>query len=448
LAIVLARNRVSPARWAAFEILRKVEDGVFSSVLLARESQLEPSDQALCHELVLGVLRWQLNLDKVIEHYSNRSIETLDKSVLIALRLGLYQLRFLTRVPASAAVDESVKLVQAARLSSARTFVNAVLRRATREPLYDPAADLSDPIDGLSVSTSHPRWLIERWIESFGLEETSSFTRANNQTPRMAFRVVRTRANQSEVLARLSAAGAVLESSDVAQGALKVSGMSPVMRGLVARGEIYLQDEASQLVAEIVDARDGERVLDLCAAPGGKATMISDRADNALVVASDVSLRRLMAVARTIAVQQLRRISLLVLDAATALPFLNDSFDRVLVDAPCSGTGTLRHNPEIRWRLAVEDIGRLVSQQHQFLLNASKVVKVGGRLVYSTCSVEKEENEDVVEQFLHSQKNFRQIPLRTGSILATPSGALRTWPHRDGTDGFFVAVLEKSQSPF
>jgi len=415
---------------------------------LAQESQLEPSDQALCHELVLGVLRWQLNLDKVIEHYSKRSIETLDKSVLIALRLGLYQLRFLTRVPASAAVDESVKLVHAARLSSARTFVNAVLRRATREPLYDPAAELSDPIDCLSVSTSHPRWLIERWIDSFGLEETSSFTRANNETPRTAFRVVRTRASQSEVLARLTAVGAALDSSDVAQAAWKVSGMSPVLRGLATKGEIYLQDEASQLVAEIVEARDGERVLDLCAAPGGKATMISDHAGNVFVVASDVSPRRLATVARTIAVQQLRRISLLVLDAATALPFSSNSFDRVLVDAPCSGTGTLRHNPEIRWRISAADIGRHASQQHQFLLNASNAVKVGGRLIYSTCSVEKEENEGVVEQFLKSHKNFRQIPLRTGSILATPSGALRTWPHRDGSDGFFVAVLEKSEGAF
>ncbi|HEV8370241.1 MAG TPA: 16S rRNA (cytosine(967)-C(5))-methyltransferase RsmB [Pyrinomonadaceae bacterium] len=438
----MVRNRVSPARWAAFEILRKVEDGVFSSVLLARESQLDPPDQALCHELVLGVLRWQLNLDKVIEHYSNRSIETLDKSVLIALRLGLYQLRFLTRVPASAAVDESVKLVHTARLSSARSFVNAVLRRATREPLYDPSTSTSNPIERIAIQTSHPYWLIERWVNSFGQEETELFARANNETPPTAFRIVRTKANQSEVLAKLSAAQVAFESSDLVQDAWRASSGSRILRELAESGEVYLQDEASQLVAEIVAAHPGERVLDLCAAPGGKATLIADRT-NAFVVASDVSRQRLATVGKSVATQQLKGISLTLLDASQPLPFQYDSFDRVLVDAPCSGTGTLRHNPEIRWRISSDDIKSLAAQQRRFLINAAKAVKAGGRLIYSTCSVEKEENEEVVEQFLQSHKNFRQISLRTGSILATPSGALRTWPHRDGTDGFFVAVLEK-----
>jgi 16S rRNA (cytosine967-C5)-methyltransferase len=444
LAIVLARSDLSPARWAAFEILRKVEDGVFSSLLLAsEETRLEPADRGLCHELVLGVLRWQLNLDKVIEHYSNRKIESLDRAVLIALRLGLYQLRFLTRVPASAAVDESVKLVQAARLSSARAFVNAVLRRATREPDYNPAASTSDQIARIAIQTSHPHWLIERWINSFGLEETEAFAAANNETPPVTFRVVQTRANQTDTVSKLNTAGIALESSRIAEGAWRASTGSRVLRELAEKGEIYLQDEASQLIAELLEVKSNERVLDLCSAPGGKTTLIADRVDRAFIVASDASSKRLSTLASSLAKQQSKGVSLMLLDASQPLPFRADSFDRVLVDAPCSGTGTLRHNPEIRWRISPDDIKRLASQQSQFLFNASQVVKPGGRLVYSTCSVEKEENEEVVTSFLARNLQFRQVPLKVGSTLATPGGNLRTWPQHDGTDGFFVAAFEK-----
>lgn len=440
----MASNRVSPARRTAFEILRKVGDGAFSSILLASEEPfLSPADRALCHEIVLGVLRWQLNLDKVIEHYSNRKIDSLDRSVLIALRVGLYQLRFLTRIPASAAVDESVKLVHTARLSSARAFVNAVLRRATREPDYNPATDAADPITKISIETSHPLWLVERWISSFGIEETTAFAEANNHTPSLAFRVVRTRTNPADVLAKLSAAGVTAEASEIVQESWRVSNGAKILREMAANGEIYLQDEASQLVAEIVDARENESVLDLCSAPGGKTTMIADRAGGAFIVAGDVSRKRLETVARAVATQQLKRVSLLLLDACRPLPFRSALFDRVLVDAPCSGTGTLRHNPEIRWRIQAEDIKRLASQQSQFLNSAAQVIKPGGRLVYSTCSVEEEENENVVAEFLSSNKHLRQVPLRSGSVLATSSGALRTWPHRQGTDGFFVAAFEK-----
>ena len=429
----------------AFEILRKVEDGVHSSVLLASEEQgLEPSDRALCHELVLGVLRWQLNLDCVIEHYSNRKIESLDRSVLLALRLGLYQLRFLSRIPASAAVDESVKIVQAARLSSAKAFVNAVLRRATREPDYNPSSEIQDPIARISVETSHPLWLIERWTNSFGFEETEAFAKANNETPQTALRIVRTKASAPEVLAKLSSAGVALESSDIAHGAWRASSGSPVLRALAQNGDIYFQDEASQLVAELLGAQQSERILDLCSAPGGKTTLVADRADGAYIVASDVSRRRLATVASSVSSQELKNVSLLLLNAVQQLPFREETFDRVLVDAPCSGTGTLRHNPEIRWRLKPDDIERLAAQQLQLLLNASSVVKVGGRLVYSTCSVEKEENELVVAEFLRRQGRFKPIPLKTPFLSS--SAAIRTWPHRHGTDGFFVSAFEKNQS--
>lgn len=426
-------KEITPARRAAFNILEQVESGAFSSILLAAEEpRLEPSDRALCHELVLGVLRRQLRLDKIVEHFSKRRIESLDLPVRIALRLGLYQLRYLTRIPASAAVNESVSLVRAARLSSATAFVNAVLRRAIRERDYDPAADISDPFERIAINTSHPRWLIERWAGSFGVEATEAFARANNNVPPSSFRVVKNRANEAEVLEKLKFAGATVEQSNVAEGAWRVSGATAVVRELSLAGEIYLQDEASQLVPQVLNAEPGDRVLDLCAAPGGKTTLIADRAqDKAVVIASDRFPARLATVIGTTKLHQLKSIKPLLLDAAEKLPFAPGTFDKILVDAPCSGTGTLRGNPEIRWRLSPSAITAFAEQQKRFLTNALEVLKPGGQLVYSTCSVEVEENEEVLNQI---------------RALDPRHTRFRTWPHTDGCDGFFIADLRLAAS--
>ncbi|HSL54145.1 MAG TPA: 16S rRNA (cytosine(967)-C(5))-methyltransferase RsmB [Pyrinomonadaceae bacterium] len=421
-------KEISPARLAASRILQQVETGAYSSILLAAEEpHLQPADRALCHELVLGVLRWQLFLDRIAEHFSRRRVESLDAAVRIALRLGLYQLRFLTRVPASAAVNESVSLVRAARLSSATAFVNAVLRRVVRESEYDPVADVVDSLEKIAVRTSHPAWLIERWVNSFGVEEAEAFARANNIVPPTSFRVVANRASQCEILSRLSAAGAALESSDIVNGAWRVTGALSLLREMSAAGEIYLQDEASQLVAGMMEVKPGERVLDLCAAPGGKTTLMADRAgDDAFIVAADRSATRMATVVSTMRLHELKSITPVILDATEQLPFPRESFDRVLVDAPCSGTGTLRANPEIRWRLAPADFASFASQQKRIVSRAVEVLKPGGRLVYSTCSVEREENEEVIET----------VDLK---VIKTS----RTWPQREGSDGFFMSILEK-----
>ena len=427
------QKTVSPARRAAFDILRRVADGAFSSVLLAADDpKLKTSDRALTHELVLGVLRWQAWLDKTIEHFSKRRIESLDQSVRIALRMGLYQLRFLSRIPASAAVNESVNLVRGAKLSSAAAFVNAVLRRVIRETDYDPGTEAQDPLEKLAIETSHPVWMIDRWMRSFGPAEAESLARANNEIPPTAFRVVNMRADETQVIQQLTDAGAVIERSPIAAAAFRISGATAALRDLSAIGQIYLQDEASQLVAQMLDARPGDSVLDLCAAPGGKTTLIADRAgDKALVIAADRSATRMTTITTTSALHQLHSINVVLLDARDTLPFAPRSFDRILVDAPCSGTGTLRRNPEIRWRLANEDIANFASDQEQFLRNAAIVLKPGGCLVYSTCSVEREENEEVIDNFISAHPNF------------TLEKTIRTWPHGEGSDGFFMAVLER-----
>ncbi len=437
---------VSPARLAAFEILRRVDDGAYASVLLATKAEaLSSADRALAHELVMGVLRWQLWLDSLTEYYSGRKTATLDLAVRIALRLGLYQLRFLTRIPASAAVNESVNLTRLGRLRSAASFVNAVLRRATREPEHNPATAAANPLERLAIETSHPIWLIDRWSKAFGLEETRALAAANNQAAPVAFRIVANRTTEPEVLGQLRDSGASLFASEIAKGAWRISGGGGRLRELSQTGQVYFQDEASQLVSEVLEVQSGDRVLDVCSAPGGKTTQIAS-SGAVKVVAADLHDHRLRTLTSTAKLQGLANIQPVVLDAREALPFSENCFDRVLVDAPCSGTGTLRHNPEIRWRISAEDIRNLSGLQKQLLVNASRLVRAGGRLVYSTCSVEPEENEKVVTDFLQQGDQFVQLDLRTKSSLTTASGAVRTWPQRDGADGFFIAAFERRVS--
>ena len=435
------RESVAPARLAAFEILGRVAGGSYASVLLAGSGDLEPRDRALCHELVLGVLRFQLWLDLAIEHFAERSIARLDLPVLLALRLGLYQLRFLTRIPQSAAVNESVNLVRGSRVRSAASFVNAVLRRATREPQFDPASGIQDPLERLAVSTSHPRWMIERWVSAFGIQEAEAFALANNQPAPVAFRVV-DKKETPQILDRLREVGATLEPSEITKDAWRLQGGGELPHELARTGKIYFQDEASQLVAQIVAEEAEDRVLDVCAAPGSKTSQIA-AATPAQVVAGDIHLHRINTVRQVAALQDLRNVRCVVLDGESILPFSEGSFARVLVDAPCSGTGTLRHNPEIRWRISAEDISDLSRRQRQLLINASRVVKPGGRLVYSTCSVEPEENEAVVRAFIEERDDFEPLTLPVRESLLTSTGAARTWPHRDNTDGFFVAAFAR-----
>src|SRR6266568_2672031 len=311
--------QVSPARRAAFEILRRVEaEGAYSSSLLAQtDDRLRSNDRALAHELVLGVLRRKLWLDRSLEHFANRKVADLDLPVALALRIGLYQLRFLSRIPASAAINESVNLVKAARVKSAATFVNAVLRRATRQPNYDPSEREANEIEKLAIETSHPRWLVERWASQFGFDEAAAIARANNEPAALAFRFTAKALRDpkqapAKIIDELRSAGAKLAESKIAPGAWRyrtargservdadkfgqASGL-PALQQLSRDGLIYFQDEASQSVAHLVDARADDRVLDVCAAPGSKSTLIAALAPQARIIAGELYEHR----ARTI----------------------------------------------------------------------------------------------------------------------------------------------------
>jgi 16S rRNA (cytosine967-C5)-methyltransferase len=449
---------ITPARRAAFEILRRVqEEGVHSSALMdSFESRLKSDDRALCHELVLGVLRRQLWLDRVLEHVADRAVGKIDLPARIALRLGLYQLRFLSRIPASAAVNESVNLVRASRVKSAAGFVNAILRRVASEPDYDPAEGILDDVEKLSIETSHPRWLIDRWIAAFGANETAALARANNNQAPTAFRLTAKSLREgsaTKIISELEAAGVVFRSR-VAPGAWRLkrenadhdriaSNPSAQIRKLAAEGSIYLQDEASQLVAHLLGVREGDRVIDLCAAPGSKTTQIGALVRTALIFAGDRDQRRLQTLRSLSSLQGITYLNLVVHDAASSLPFTQASFDRVLADVPCSGTGTLRQNPEIRWRLRPDDFAALSLRQSHILKNAAGLVRRGGTLIYSTCSVEPDENELVVDRFLAEHTEFEKLELTASPDLLDQSGGVRTWPHRHDTDGFFITALRR-----
>lgn len=428
--------KISPARTAAFDVLLKIfRDGGYSSILLpAAEADLSERDRGLCHELVMGVLRNRLSLDAAIDRFSGG--KNLDLEVRVACEIGLYQILHLEKIPGYSAVNESVALVQRAKKSSAKGFVNALLRRGSNLAKGD---EFSDETERISVQTSHPRWLIEKWTKDRGLEATEELSTANNARPTPAFRI--TRKGVAEGLQPQ----VDWNGSPIVPGCYLTERISSELRDMSDSGLIYFQDEGSQLVGSLVDVKPGSKFLDVSAAPGSKATMIAARLEkSALIVAGDLYQSRVRILKANCLKQGADNVRIVRYDAETALPFADGEFDTVLLDAPCSGTGTIRSNPEIRYFLKPGDFAELHDKQLAMLRNASKLVRSGGRLIYSTCSLEPEENEHVVTEFLSVTSDFTVSRPTVPVESVTNDGFVRTSPEKHGMDGFFAAILERS----
>jgi len=452
---------ISPARRIAYEVLRRVEaQGAYASDELheALVAKVKPNDAALATELVFGVLRWRRLLDFLLDRHLKKPVEKLDLPVAIALRMGLYQLGFLERIPARAAVHESVELVKMGHKSSAAALVNAVLHKVTSE-IHLPAEQfLPEAIshaERLAILQSHPTWMVERWIARWGETPTVALLKANNQKPRLSL-ALQDPARRDEVFREFEKAGMRIESGLLLNDAFAVSGGSPTHTEAFRSGLISIQDEASQTVPLLLDVKTGDRVLDLCAAPGGKTPTLARLAGKTgRTVAADRYAHRLGAMRAQFERIKLQNVEIVELDAEKPLPF-RQPFDRILVDAPCSGTGTLARHPEIRWRLKSDQLPEFHALQIRILANAIQLLAPKGRLLYSTCSWEREENENVIEEILERDKSVRPVPSSDllealqphlaasmdARTLFNPSGNFATSPALH-TDGFFAAAIEK-----
>ena len=444
----------APARIAAYRALRSITGrraDLPSALALSREGLPDERDRALAADIITGTLRWQRSVDYLIEHFAKRRAAKVDPDILDILRLSLYQLLHLDRVPASAVVDDAVDLARYARKPSATAFVNAVLRSMLRErhrlPLPPPPAAATDRTGALAylgITHSHPEWLVSRWLDRHGFDAAERWVRFNNDIPRLTLRANTLRAQREHVAAALASEGIETAPTPYAPDGLIVTSGNPLRTP--SAGAFLVQDEASQLVSLAVAARPGDRVLDLCASPGGKTVAIAaDIRDSGMVVASDVRTPRVRLLRQTIETSGAARVSIVHVGASAALPFMS-RFDRVLVDAPCSGLGTIRRDPDIRWRREESDLKVFAREQAALLHRAADVVSRGGRLVYATCSSEPEENEAVVDEFLSTRDDFLLVDLRSDdSRLAPPlldqRGMLRTLPFAHGLEAFFAAAL-------
>lgn len=452
---------LSPARRAAFDVLMAVESGRGHSDELLRGTAVDALTQAdrnLATAIVLGALRWQLLLDEQIRRLLKRPGAKVDAEVRIALRMGAFQLLYLDRIPAHAAIGESVELAKRAGHRFAAGMVNAVLRSVSRG-VASRASEGSTILEE-DFLAAHPAWMVDRWKRFYGADAAVAICRHGQQPPRPALRLI-----HAQVEEELAAANVQLNSGELIEAARIVTAGDLTSTAAFREGQVRVQDEGSQLIGEIaacageIGGRRAKRIVDLCAAPGGKTLILSERNPQAQVVACEASPSRLASLRERLAAfaacVQCRQ--------ADASAFEADAeFDVALADVPCSGTGTLGRNPEIRHRLQEEDLSRQAERQRAILRAALRAVRPGGRVVYSTCSLEPEEDEQVIGAVFAQDAKVRMVPmseclevLETRNILAsgaadrlreclTSERALRLMPGTFGMDGFFVAVMERT----
>ena len=458
---------IAPARLAAWRILRAVHGGsrTLPDALADIAARLDDErDRALTAEIVTGTLRWRGALDHIVSRAARRPLDRIDPDVLDALRIGAYQIIHLDRIPARAIVGDAAELARRGGKASAVGFVNAVLRRLAERPLPalpprpvppggasagDPQALREAELEYLSVTLSHPRWLVARWLSRMGFDAVERWCAFDNERAPITLRANTLHAGRDALADALAAEGVATEPTRFAPQGLTVTRGYPLRTRLAATGAFLVQDEASQLVAHVAGARPGQHVLDACASPGGKTVALAAAmAGRGLLVACDVRDRRVRLLAGTLRQAGAAGVRIVQADIEQGAPFAGESFACVLVDAPCSGLGTIRRDPEIRWRRAESDLARFADRQLRLLRAAASVVRPGGRLVYATCSPEPEENEEVIEAFLRGT-DFTLVDLRRedpGGRLAPlldARGCLRTLPPLHGLEAFVAAVLER-----
>lgn len=442
-------------REIALDILNRIEkESAFAEPLLdARlgdDTINNPGDRRLLTQIVYGTLRMQGRIDWIIRHLYAGRFASMNPGIKNILRSALYQLLFTDRLPDYAVVNEAVKAA-GKRHPGREGLVNAVLRNAIRKkdaiPYPDPQ---KEPSLYVSVMHSHPLWLVGMWIKALGLEEATELCRANNEIPPLTMRVNSIKKNRREAMARISSEGGEAGETLFSPDGLTLTTPAPALRnaGYYREGLVHPQDEASQLISLLVDPQPGQSVLDMCAGFGGKTTHLSALMKNSgRIAAVDINGNKLAALKGLSLKLGATNIDTLTADAAGDLGLpAGELFDRILVDVPCSGLGTLRRNPEIKWRLKAEDLEEYTSLQRKILSNASRYLKKKGIIVYSTCTINAAENEGIINEFMAGHGGYELVCPKSRLIdgnLIDERGFFRTFPHKHGMDGFFGAVLKK-----
>ena len=436
-------SAVAPARAVAVRVLERVEaDAAFADLALDAEltrQRLMPRDVGLATELIYGTLRWQRYLDWVLTPHSKRRLPSLDPRVRVILRMTAYQIVFLERVPGFAAVNDAVTLARG-RKPGVPEFVNAVLRSFSRRGVRErEPAPPRDPVDALATRLSFPTWLAARWMARLGAAEAEALMRSLNERPAVTLRANTLRGTREALVQRLRAEEslAAMPTRHAPEGLVVEPGGAPGAWRAFAEGACVAQDEASMLIGHLLAPAPGELVADVCAAPGTKTTHLAQLMDNrGRILAFDPQPARLARVDETAA-----RLGVTIVETTggtveALAPRWPAACDAVLVDAPCSNLGVVRRNPEVKWRRAEADIPASAAQQSPILAAAATMVKPGGRLVYATCSLEPEENDEIARAFLAARADFALDPPPDFPIPLDAGGVLRCLPQRDGTDGF------------
>ena len=435
-------------RDAALTILLAVDKNQAYSNLLLHQTiekyKLDVKDRGLLSEITYGTLQHKLTLDYYLEPFIHGKV---DLWVRWLLRMSLYQMHYLSRIPAHAAVNEAVEIAKRRGHKGIASMVNGILRSILREGVRS-TNDIKDPNERLAIETSHPQWLVDRWVESYGYEETAEMLRENNIQPVQTVRVNTTKATVENVLTTLEREGVKAVRSEVMPECVHLQTGQAARTAAFRHGLITIQDESSMLPANVLNRQPGMKVLDMCAAPGGKTTHMAEKMQNeGSILAMDLHPKKLDLIEENTARLGLEIVQTAPVDGRKAASFLpKESFDAVLVDAPCSGLGVMRRKPDIKYTKREEDLESLQTIQLAILDNAAQVLKAGGRLVYSTCTVDKRENEGTVKLFLdqHPEMESESLTNLPEKLLAKQNnGMLQVFPQDFGSDGFFVAAFRK-----
>jgi 16S rRNA (cytosine967-C5)-methyltransferase len=449
---------VAVSRRISLSVLNRLDDSnAFPQQLLHRafqqEGKLIRKDRALATELVYGVLRWRGRLDWVISQLSTTPVHKIDPFVLNILRLGLFQILFLSRIPPSAAVNDSVTMTKDRQPLWVVRFVNGVMRTAVRRAKDIPLPDeRDDPIQAIAVREAHPLWLVGRWVKRLGIEETRQLCEANNRVPPVTVRANTLKVSRKQLMDSLKKQVGHITKTPLAPDGLSLRSLRHAITDIPSfkDGWFQVQDEAAQLITHLLDPKPGETILDACAGYGGKtghmAQLMKDRGS---IEAMDSQSRKLNQLKESLARLGVSSVTAWHHDLSESIPIAHLScFDRILLDAPCSGLGVLRRNPDAKWRKTETDLTRLQADQLRFLGCLAPLVKPGGHLVYAVCSLEPEEGEDVVQDFLkyHAQFVIDREPdgvMDMDAGLLDSSGYFRSFPHKQNMDGFFAVRFKR-----